>query len=101
MAWQSATKRYEGFNKKKIQALSDTNQISISITSVQIQHSLCTKVTLNNSGSSSIIQCLLLYGLTWYKCWCVSSLGARKTREGTHSGVPKRRSVLGASERKY
>lgn len=102
MAWQSATKRYEGFNKKKIQALSDTNQISISfITSVQIQHSLCTKVTLNNSGSSSIIQCLLLYGLTWYKCSCVSLLGARKTREGTHSGVPKHRSVLGVSVRKY
>ena len=48
-----------GVNKRKIQARrSYTNQISISfITSVQIQHSLCIKVTLNNSGSISIIQC--------------------------------------------
>lgn len=43
--------------------------------SVQIQHSLCIKVTLNNSGSISIIQCLLLYGLTLYKCSCVWLLG--------------------------
>ncbi len=72
--------------KRKIQALSDTNQTSISfITSVQIQHSLGIKVTFNYSGSRSIIQCLLLYGLTLYKSCCVLLSGACKTRGETLS----------------
>lgn len=88
MAWPSATNRYEGRLIKENPGPVRYQSISISITSVQIQHSLCIKVTLNNSGSISIIQCLLLYGLILYKCRCVLLLGACQTREETQSCGP-------------
>lgn len=65
-----------GVNKRKSRPCPIPIKISISfISSVQMQHSLCIKVTLNNSGCISIIQCLLLYGLTLYKCCCVCVIG--------------------------
>lgn len=62
---QTGTGRWGGGGyKRKSRPCPKTIPISASfITSVQIRHSLCIKVTLNNSGSTSIIQCLLLYGL--------------------------------------